>query len=131
MAAARAELEGRPPPERRPACFFDPRHGPSVRDVAWSPPYGDEREVPVCAACAVRVEEGSDPDAREVTVGGRRRPYWETPGAAPWALGYFGAGLLPAIFMGSMLGAIAFPSEAHGGGVDGGEGFDDFGGGDF
>ena len=33
MTSAKARLEGRPPPERRPPCFFDPRHGPSVRDV--------------------------------------------------------------------------------------------------
>ena len=26
-------LDGRTPPDRRPPCFFDPRHGPSARDV--------------------------------------------------------------------------------------------------
>ena len=40
MAAAKAILEGRPVPERRPPCFFDPRHGPSVEDVDWAPPDG-------------------------------------------------------------------------------------------
>ena len=40
MASARARLEGKEPPERTPPCFFDPRHGPSAREVEWSPPYG-------------------------------------------------------------------------------------------
>ena len=48
MASAKALAEGRTPPERRPPCFFDPRHGPSVRDVEWSPPYGEPRMVPAC-----------------------------------------------------------------------------------
>ena len=38
MEAARARMEGRDVPERRPPCFFDPRHGPSVTDVEWAPP---------------------------------------------------------------------------------------------
>ena len=50
MASAEARLEGKEPPERRPACFFDPRHGPSVRDVEWTPPGGQPRQVPACAA---------------------------------------------------------------------------------
>jgi hypothetical protein len=40
MEAARAEMEGRPAPDRRPPCFFDPRHGPSVADLEWAPPGG-------------------------------------------------------------------------------------------
>ena len=40
MAYTKALLEGRPPPERRPPCFFDPRHGPSTEDVQWAPPGG-------------------------------------------------------------------------------------------
>nr|MBA2425581.1 hypothetical protein [Actinomycetota bacterium] len=46
MASAKARLDGREPPEHRPPCFFDPRHGPSVRDVEWAPPGGAERAVP-------------------------------------------------------------------------------------
>ena len=30
MSAAQSLLDGRTPPDRRPPCFFDPRHGPSV-----------------------------------------------------------------------------------------------------
>src|SRR5947199_9872531 len=40
MAAAKSLLAGKPVPERRPPCFFDPRHGPSVEDVQWAPPDG-------------------------------------------------------------------------------------------
>src|SRR3954469_14262908 len=77
MTAAKARLEGRPPPERRAPCFFDPRHGPSSRDVLWAPPDGAPRPVPACEADAQRVERGLDPQAREVLIGGRRVPYWD------------------------------------------------------
>ena len=63
MAAARAHLAGRDEPERRPPCFFDPRHGPSVADVEWQPELGEPREVPVCAADAARLEAGEEPTA--------------------------------------------------------------------
>src|SRR4051794_8653607 len=76
MASAEARLAGQEPPERRPACFFDPRHGPSVRDVEWAPPGGQPRSVPACAACATRIEDGQEPESREVLVGGRSTPYW-------------------------------------------------------
>lgn len=38
LATLDARRSGKPLPERRPPCFFDPRHGPSVRDVSWAPP---------------------------------------------------------------------------------------------
>ena len=108
IASTRARLEGRAPPERRPPCFFDPRHGPSVRDVQWAPPGGTPRPVPACAADAIRIEEGQEPHAREVVVHGERRPYWDAPPYfGPWAGGYFagsGATVLPALFFGSLLG---------------------------
>ena len=88
MACARARLEGRELPERTAPCFFDPRHGPSAREVEWSPPYGQPRNVPACEADAQRVERGEDPEAREITLGGRRMPYWDAgPGvrARTWA----------------------------------------------
>ena len=52
MTATRARLAGDPVPERRAPCFFNPQHGPSVRDVDWAPPGGTPRSVPVCRACA-------------------------------------------------------------------------------
>ena len=41
MTRAKARLEGRALPERRLPCFFDPRHGPSVNDVLFTPPGGE------------------------------------------------------------------------------------------
>ena len=123
MTCARARLEGREPPERRPPCFFDPRHGPSDRDVEWAPYGGEPRMVPACEADAQRVERGDDPEAREVTVGGRRMPYWAAgPMYAPFMGGFYGAGLLPGLLIGTSLGGIwDSPADAGGG---------DFGGGD-
>ena len=137
MASAKARLEGETPPERRPPCFFDPRHGPSSRDVMWSPPYGEEREVPACAADALRVEEGEEPHTREIDWQGRRVPYWQAGGAyGPFAgglFGGFGGGLLPGLLIGSMLGGAMNPGMAYGqdAGDGGGFGGGDFGGGDF
>ena len=75
MASTKAILEGRPLPERRPPCFFDPRHGPSVEDVQWAPPDGAPRTVPACAADAQRVHDGLEPESRQVLAGaGGRRP---------------------------------------------------------
>src|SRR3954454_14422735 len=139
MTSARARLNGETPPERRPPCFFDRRHGPSTRDVIWSPPYGEPREVPACEADAIRVEEGEDPQTREVEWGGRRVPYWQAGGAyAPFAGGYyggFGGGLLPGLLIGSLLGNAMAPGMAYGygdyGDYGGGDGGGDLGGGDF
>ncbi len=129
MASAKARMDGEEPPERRPPCFFDPRHGPSTRDVLWSPPYGQPREVPACEADALRVEQGDEPAPREIEWGGRRVPYWQAGAAyAPYAGGYFGGfggGLLPGILIGSTLGAT--PDLSYGDSSGGG----DFGGGDF
>ncbi|HWT22416.1 MAG TPA: hypothetical protein VN213_02810 [Solirubrobacteraceae bacterium] len=137
MASAKARFEGREPPERRPPCFFDPRHGPSSRDVEWAPPYGEPRPVPACEADAQRVERGADPETREIEWAGRRVPYWQAgPAYAPFAGGYFGGfggGLLPGLLVGSMLGSAMFPPVVygdHGGFGDEGDG-GDFGGGDF
>jgi hypothetical protein len=132
MIAAKAELEGEPVPERRLPCFFDPRHGPSTTDVEWAPPGGAPRVVPVCAADATRIADGYEPDARQVAVGGQMTPYWNAgPAYMPWAGGFFGGGLLPGLFLGSMLGGglgmFGGWSDADAGGLGGGG----FGGGDF
>jgi hypothetical protein len=110
----------------------------------WSPPYGEERAVPACEADAQRVERGDEPQAREVTWGGQRVPYWNAgPAYGPFAGGYFGGfggGLLPGILIGSLLGDATSPAwggwddgGGGGGGDFGGGGFGggDFGGGDF
>ncbi|MEU8529069.1 MULTISPECIES: hypothetical protein [Streptomyces] len=127
LAVLAARREHRPLPERRPPCFFDPRHGPSIEDRTWTPAGGYAREVPVCAADAARLDDGQDPMARTVETAGGPRPYWEAgPAYGPWAGGYFGGGLLPGLLLGTMLGsALSTPAYAaeYGGG--------DFGGGDY
>ncbi|MGW3634770.1 hypothetical protein ACWD7F_32255 [Streptomyces sp. NPDC005122] len=126
LALLAARREGRPLPERRAPCFFDPRHGPSVADATWTPAGGAAREVPVCAADRVRLADGDDPAVREVDTEYGRRPYWDAgPAYGPWAGGYFGGGLLPGLLVGTLLGgAMATPSYA----ADYGSGYGDFGG---
>ncbi len=130
LAVLAARRESRPLPERRPPCFFDPRHGPAVDDRTWTPSGGAPREVPVCAADASRLDDGLAPAARTVDTDTGRRPYWEAgPAYGPWAGGYFGGGMLPGLLMGTMLGSMlsspAYASEY--GGTD----FEGFQGGDF
>jgi hypothetical protein len=134
LARVAAREDDRALPERRPPCFFDPRHGPSVEDVEWTPPMGSPRMVPACAADALRVKEGAEPDSRLVPVGGRDRPYWEGGRAyEPYAGGYFTGGLLPGLFWGTLLGSTwgGGPYVGDAGADAGGEGGGDFGGGDF
>lgn len=142
MECAKALFEGRQPPERRPPCFFDPRHGPSTEDVEWAPPGGAPRQVPACAADALRLREGFDPHSRQVVVDGRPTEYWNAPGYyGPWAGGYFsgfgGGGLLPGLLVGSLLGGSLgfgmgemFGGAAYGDYGDYGDG-GDWGGADY
>ncbi len=104
IACVRARVAGEPLPTRRPPCFFDPRHGLSVQDVAYTPPGGARRDVPACALDAERVEAGAEPDIRQVMVGSRRVPYWQGGRAyQPYAAGYFGAfGPMEWMFMGML-----------------------------
>ena len=57
-AAVIAVRDGDPLPERREPCFFDPRHGPSMQEVEWTPPGGTARTIGVCAADARRLSVG-------------------------------------------------------------------------
>ncbi len=109
LACVNARINGTTPPVRRAPCFMDPRHGPSVQDVMWSPDGGAPRSVPVCQACAVELAEGRTPAAREVPMGtgGQRVPYWMAgPQYQPYAGGYYNAygNILPALMIGTMLG---------------------------
>ncbi|WP_267244666.1 hypothetical protein [Streptomyces sp. PR69] len=148
LAVLDARRTGEPVPDRRPPCFFDPRHGPAAVDAMWSPSGGSPRQIPVCAADAARLEDGREPMARTVETESGRRPYWEAgPAYGPWAGGYFGGGLLPGLLMGTMLGHMlatpAYASEYGGGEFTGGDysgadfdsgdfgGGGDWGGGDF
>ncbi|MEW2449746.1 hypothetical protein AB0896_19615 [Streptomyces parvulus] len=126
LARLAARREGRPLPDRRPPCFFDPRHGPSVADATWTPPGGATREVPVCAADRARLSDGLDPMVREVDTDQGRRPYWDAgPAYGPWAGGYFGGGILPGLLVGTLLGSM-MAGPAYGAGY--GDGYGDFGG---
>ena len=144
LATLSARRGGRPLPERRPPCFFDPRHGPSVQDTDWAPGGGATRTVPVCAADAARLAAGQDPDVRTVATEYGPQPYWNAgPAYAPWAGGYFGGyggGLLPGLLVGTMLGSMMGGGQAwaapgydggYGGGPEGGDSGGDFDSNDF
>ncbi|WP_039939902.1 hypothetical protein [Streptomyces himastatinicus] len=116
LATLEARMDGKPLPERRPPCFFDPRHGPSVEDRRWTPAGStSERTVPVCAADAARLDDGEEPMAREVDTPAGRRPYWDAgPAYGPWASGYFGGALLPGLLVGTLLGTSLGSPYAYG-----------------
>jgi hypothetical protein len=132
LACADACADGQPRPERRPSCFFDPRHGMSVRDVYWAPSSGGTgRTVPACSACANQVDRGIEPEMRNVEVNGAPVSYVNA-GFAPAYWGGFGFG--PGLFTGFLLGQAFAPHAffAPGGDVGGGDnGGGEFGGGDF
>jgi len=138
LACVQAQVNGEPAPERRAPCFVDPRHGPSVADVLWTPPGMDgaaERDVPMCRACKTAVEDGYLPAAREVEVAGGQRPYWQAGRHfGGYAMGYYApfTGIMTGLFMGSMLGGMwAAPAYASGMGGVGADGAGGFGGSDF
>jgi preprotein translocase subunit YajC len=137
LACAEALAAGRPRPDRRPSCFFDPRHGMSVSDVHWAPAEGGPgRPVPVCSACAHKVEAGIEPDMRTVEVNGAPVSYVNAGFAPAYWSGY---GFGPGIFSGFLLGAALAPHAglaggySSGGADDGGGDLDGgyYGGGDF
>lgn len=121
VACVKARVEGRPLPQKRPPCFFNPAHGPSSQNVDWAPPGGSVRSVPACPADAERVLAGADPYIRTVQVGAQRVPYWQGgPAYAPWAQGYYsgwrGSSLIADIAIGSMIfhGMMGLPSMLGG-----------------
>ena len=127
LACAEALAAGRPRPDRRPSCFFDPRHGMSVSDAYWTPAEGGPgRSVPVCSACAHKLEQGIEPDMRKVEADGASVSYVNA-GFAPTYWGGFG--FAPGLFTGFLLGEAVAPHAGYADGYysDGG----DFGGGDF
>ena len=77
LAAIDALRNGRPVPEKTAPCFFDPRHGPSVDTRPFTPEFGLERQVPVCAKCAEEVDAGRKPAVRTFSLSGVVKPYWE------------------------------------------------------
>jgi hypothetical protein len=141
LVCVRARLADAPVPERRVPCFFNPQHGPSVRDVMWTPAGRGTRTVPACAQDAARVTAGDRPDVRYVSMGARRVPYWEAGSAyAPYAKGYFVGNWVGSTYAAvAMFNATTFDPGSGGwlgggapAGLDGGAGgaFDGGGGGD-
>src|SRR3954465_12668146 len=108
IACVRARVAGDALPQRRPPCFFDPRHGLSVEDVSYAPVGGADRQVPACALDAERVKAGAEPDSRQVVVGTQGVPYWQGgPAYRPYAAGYFGGfGIMDWMFMGLMFNMV-------------------------
>jgi len=140
LARVQAQIDNEPVPERRAPCFVDPRHGPSVADVLWTPPGMDgaaERDVPMCRACQTAVQDGYQPSAREVEIAGGYRPYWQAGSHfGGYAMGYYApfTGIMTGLFMGTMLSSMwAAPAMASGmGGMDSTDSFNNgFGGGGF
>src|SRR5215813_1244043 len=136
LASAEALAAGQPRPERRPSCFFDPRHGMSVTDAYWTPPDGGPgREVPVCSSCQHKLERGIEPEMRTVETDGGRRVDYVNAGFAPayWGGYGFGPGLFTGFLLGQALAPHAFLAGGYGDGDPGGgdPGGGDFGGGDF
>jgi len=119
IACVRARVAGDPLPQRRPPCFFDPRHGLSVEDVTYAPVGGADRQVPACALDAERVKAGAEPDSRQVMVGTQRVPYWQGgPAYRPYAAGYFGGfGIMDWMFMGLMFNMVGDGMGGLGDGV--------------
>ncbi len=108
MACVKSHAQGKPMPERRPPCFFDPAHGPSAKNVTWAPPGGAPREVPACAFDAARVTSGSDPHIRMVQQGYQAMPYWQDQGHAAYARGYYEPYGLDPVVQGLAKGALMF-----------------------
>ena len=127
VACVLARRDARPLPVRRPPCFFNPAHGPSTLDIAWAPPAGVPRQVPVCDADADRVRQGAEPDIRMVPQGNGRVPYWQAgPAYSPWASGYYGAyaasNLLPTFLVLTLLSPTWDGGPVEGAGTDFGVG---------
>src|SRR4029077_20773037 len=133
LACVQSRMAGRPVPEQRIVCFFNPLHGPSATEVLWTRPGHGGRRVPACSTDADRVTNKLMPEGRTVKIGARTMPYW-TAGSAflPYTQGYFAGvaslswALHPAVFEGApestgYFGTVFVGSSGHfdGGGFDG------------
>jgi hypothetical protein len=115
LACVLARRDGVPLPERREPCFFNPQHGPAVTDIAWTPPGGVEREVPVCRRDRDRLTAGEEPDVRVVRVGDRYVPWWQANRGAIYdgLTGYVQGGLTAHVHGGHALHSKAHLAEAE------------------
>jgi uncharacterized membrane protein YgcG len=114
LTAIDALRHGRPVPEKTAPCFFDPRHGPSVAEAAYTPEGGAERDVPVCAACRDRLAAGEVPPTRSIRIGDVVKPYWEWDRySRPYVNGYWRNRTFPdATFQRQRFGSAAPVSRA-------------------
>ena len=110
LACVDARLAQQPLPERRPPCFVDPRHGPSVADVAVGAPgpgrarRADVRGLP---------HDGRDgrpaagPDGHH---GAGQRPYWQAGSGVRRRTpsGYYSpfGNVMTAVMVGTMLSSM-------------------------
>jgi hypothetical protein len=63
--------------------------------------------VPACAADMTRVDSGQQPQVREVETAYGPQPYYNAgPAYGPWAGGYFGGDVLPALMIGTVMGSM-------------------------
>jgi hypothetical protein len=140
LACVEARVAGRPLPELRTPCFFNPQHGPSTTDVEWTSTRYGTRLVPACAQDAARLAAHQQPQVRTVTIGARTVPYWAAGSSyLPYSRGYFdvepmqnvaGAGMVWAWLAKGGLEQGGYQHHGHvGGDVGGGFGGGDFGGG--
>jgi hypothetical protein len=137
LACVQARLAGEPVPELRVACFFNPQHGPSARDVMWTSPRHGTRRVPACSRCTHQLAAREKPEVRKVRIGSRTVPYWEA-GATfhPYSRGYFpsdlagGSYAMAWIYTAPDLGAGYYAGGNHVG-SGGDPGFGGFDGGGF
>ncbi|MFF3391894.1 hypothetical protein ACFYW1_13315 [Streptomyces sp. NPDC002669] len=76
-----------------PLCFFDPRHGTSVRRTTWRPLGRRERvDVAVCEDCDRALRARRSPQVLAVRDRGRTVPYFEVPaGRSLWAATGYGS----------------------------------------
>lgn len=92
LACVHARINGRPLPEHRVPCFFNPQHGPSTRDVMWTSARHGTRSVPACTRCATQLASRERPEVLTVNMGSRAVPYWEAGATLnPYSRGYFPA----------------------------------------
>ncbi len=140
LARLEARRTGAALPNRRPPCFFDQRHGLSLEDRLWAPADGAARDVPVCAACAARIDDGQNPAVRMVETPQGQQPYYNAgPEYGPWARGWYAASglhvmnnvMLGMLLANSLYLPAGYDYSGGWGDGDGGDGGGDAGGGDY
>ena len=95
LACVQARLEGRPIPEFRTPCFFNPQQGPSVEDVRFTDARRGTRVVPACAQDAARARQWRVARDPRGPFGSNLQPSWNA-GAAylPYGKNYYTSAML-------------------------------------